>query len=76
MAQVTIYLDDELAKAMKATVRAQNISQSRWISRLIEDALKNEWPSEVAALAGAWQAFPTLEEIRSSVGTDAERESF
>ena len=75
MAQVTIYLEDELADAMRAAVAAQNTSQSRWIARLIEQALQNEWPPEVAALAGSWQTFPALNEIRQTAGVDAERES-
>ena len=76
MAQVTIYLDDSLAEVMKARVKAQNISQSHWISSLIREALQNEWSPEVVALAGAWRNFPTLEEIRASEGTDSLREHF
>ena len=76
MAQVTIYLDDSLAEAMRARVKAQNISQSRWISSLIREALQNEWSPEIVALAGAWRDFPTLEEIRASEGIDSVREHF
>ncbi len=75
MAQVTIYLDDVLAEAMRSTVKMKKSSQSRWISDLIRQALQDEWPVEVAALAGCWQEFPTLTEIRSSMGEDSEREA-
>lgn len=74
MAQVTIYLDDALAEAMRAVVKEQNSSQSRWIGQLIKQALKSEWPADVAALAGAWRDFPTLDEIRMSIGEDSKRE--
>jgi hypothetical protein len=74
MAQVTIYLDDTVAEAMRAAVKAQNMSQSRWISHLIQQALQSEWPPEVAELAGVWSDFPDLSEIRSEMGEDAVRE--
>jgi predicted transcriptional regulator len=63
MSQVTIYLDDELENKMRAAAEAMNLSKSRWIAALIEEKLKNEWPASVIALAGAWEDFPTLEEI-------------
>jgi predicted transcriptional regulator len=73
MSQVTIYLDDELENKMRAAAEAMNLSKSRWIAALIEEKLKNEWPASVIALAGAWEDFPTLEEIRSTTGVDSER---
>ncbi len=75
MAQVTIYLEDTLADAMRTTAKANNISQSRWISHLIEQALQTEWPADVAALAGSWRDFPSLDDIRQTIGTDSTRET-
>lgn len=76
MAQVTIYLEDSLAEAMRSTVKAHKTSQSRWIGGLIRQAIQQEWPSEIVALAGSWEDdFPSLDEIRSSMGADSDRES-
>ena len=41
---------------------------------LIKEKIKEEWPSSVKNLAGAWTNLPTLEEIRSIKETDTERE--
>lgn len=75
MAQVTIYLDKETEEKMRAYAKAKNISQSQWVANLIREKLQTEWPDHIAALAGAWTDFPTLEEIRAEVSADIERES-
>ena len=75
MAQVTIYLDKETEEKMRAYAKAKNISQSQWVANLIRQKLQTEWPDHVAALAGAWTDFPSLEEIRGKVSADIERES-
>lgn len=74
MAQVTIYLDDELEAKMNAAAKAANLSRSKWIAHLIQKRLQDEWPDNVTALAGAWKDLPLAEEIRASHGSDAERE--
>ncbi|MCB0275253.1 MAG: CopG family transcriptional regulator [Calditrichaeota bacterium] len=74
MGQVTFYIDDKLEAKMRATVKTLNISQSKWISSLIEAKLQNEWPESIKDLAGAWQDFPELEALRQGEGQDATRE--
>ena len=76
MAQLTLYLDDELETRLRAAARAANLSQSRWVANLIAEKLHNEWPASVVALAGAWRDFPEADELRSGLGEDAARESF
>lgn len=76
MAQLTLYLDDELETRLRAAARAANLSQSRWVANLIAEKLHNEWPASVAALAGAWSDFPEADELRSGLGEDAAREPF
>lgn len=73
MSQVTIYLDDELEKKMRKAAEAMNLSKSRWIAAIIEEKLRTDWPASVMALAGAWEEFPTIEEIRATDGEDIER---
>jgi len=75
MAQVTIYLNKDTEEKMRALVKTHNISQSQWVASLIREKLRTEWPDHVAALAGAWKDFPSLEEIRDEVALDAARES-
>lgn len=74
MGQVTIYLDKETEEKMRSFVKSQRLSQSKWIASLIREKLKNEWPDSVVALSGAWEDFPSAEEIRARMGQDSSRE--
>ena len=64
MGQVTIYLDDEIERRMAANAKAMKLSKSKWVANAIREKLLDEWPESVRALAGSWEDFPTLEEIR------------
>jgi hypothetical protein len=74
VSQVTIYVDEETAKRARAAARAEGLSLSGWIARLIQERTHSRWPEGFKALAGAWRDLPTAEEIRRTEGTDAERE--
>jgi hypothetical protein len=74
MAQITIYLDDDVLAHIKAATKAAGMSKSQWIAEAIRLRMSKEWPDSVRALAGAWPDFPTLEEIRGQQGTDVTRE--
>ena len=74
MGQVTIYIDDDTEKKMIASAKAMQVSKSRWVTDVIREKVATEWPASVIELAGAWGDFPTVEEIRSGAGADAERE--
>jgi predicted transcriptional regulator len=76
MAQITLYLDDELETRLRAAARAANLSQSRWVANLIAEKLHDEWPAAVAALAGAWTDIPEAAALRAELGQDAAREPF
>ncbi|MFL7838890.1 MAG: CopG family transcriptional regulator [Candidatus Promineifilaceae bacterium] len=76
MAQITIYLDEETAGMMRAFVKSKGISQSKWIVELIRERLQSEWPEHIIELAGAWEDFPTAEQIRHDMGQDIPREPF
>ena len=75
MGQVTIYLDSETEKKLENIVEKKGISKSRWIANLIKEKTSTAWPENIIQLAGAWSDLPSSEEIRRSMGTDAERES-
>jgi hypothetical protein len=72
--QITIYLDSEIETKMRAFVKSTHLSQSKWISSLIEEKIRDEWPESVIKLAGAWKDIPTAEEIRRTEGPDIKRE--
>jgi len=76
MAQVTIYIPNDLESQIKAMANSLNISISKFISTILEQKVNNEWSHSSRKLAGAWSDFPMLEEIRSNQGQDAPREEF
>ena len=76
MEQITIYLDDEIEKKMTKAAKDENLSKSKWIARLIKTKMANEWPYSVRELSGSWDVFPDIDEQRSFLGKDIDRESF
>jgi len=66
MSQVTVYLDDEIEKRITASAKAMKLSKSKWIANAIREKLADEWPANVRELAGSWEDFPTLEDIRAT----------
>jgi predicted transcriptional regulator len=75
MGQVTIYLDEEIEKRMTASAKAMKLSKSKWIANVISEKLVDEWPANVRELAGSWEDFPNLEEIRETGQRDMTREA-
>ena len=76
MGQITIYVDAETETKMRLITKSMQISQSKWISNLIKEKIRDDWPKSVIELAGAWKDLPTIEEIRETEGTDVRREEF
>ncbi|MDT8398492.1 MAG: hypothetical protein RQ899_07755 [Pseudomonadales bacterium] len=74
MGQVTIYLDDDIERKMNEAVKSAHISKSKWIARLVQEKVANEWPPSIVEMAGSWDDFPSLEEIRQSHVVDVHRE--
>ena len=75
MAQVTIYVDRATEKRMRAAAAEAGLSLSKWISKLIQEKTRDEWPESVKAMAGAWPDLQTAEEIRSGGDADFVRET-
>lgn len=73
MGQVTIYLEKEIEEKMTAAAKAAHLSKSKWIARVIEEKIANDWPESITGLAGAWKDFPSLDEIRAGTGEDGKR---
>ncbi len=64
MAQLTLQLDAETALEVQRAAEREGLSQSEWVTRLVEAQLKGAWPDAVVQLAGAWPDFPEAEAIR------------
>ena len=76
MAQVTIYMNNELESKIKSTANSLNISISRFISTVLEQKVQKEWDPSTKKMAGSWGNFPDLEEIRDHKSNDTQRETF
>ena len=74
MGQVTIYLDDEIERKMNEAVKVAKVSKSKWIAQLVQEKVADEWPGSIAEMAGSWDDFPALDEIRRSQIKDIQRE--
>jgi hypothetical protein len=74
MAHVTIYIRNNLESLLKMMASSLNISISKYISTILEQKVQNEWSSNSRKLAGSWDDFPTLQEIRTNQGNDVQRE--
>ena len=73
MAQVTIYLDEDTEKSVRAAAEESGTSLSKWIADRIRKAAGAEWPAAVKELAGAWQDLPTAETLRRLQPKDSKR---
>ncbi|MGH8562536.1 MAG: CopG family transcriptional regulator [Gammaproteobacteria bacterium] len=74
MAQVNLYLDEDTARKLKTVAKASGLSQSKWVAKLIRERVSDEWPRQLAALAGAWPDIPDAEDLRQGLGQDSLRE--
>ena len=74
MAQVTIYLSDELEARAREAAKAEGTSVGRWIAARVAERVESAWPPEVLAAIGSFPDFPDLKTIRSGHGADAPRE--
>lgn len=73
MAQVTIYLDDNLLKTLKKAASKHKKSLSAWIGERLRLESGCSWPEDFFALAGS---IPELERAdQGSMETDIPRES-
>ena len=75
MGQVTIYLEEKIEKQMARAAKAEKLSKSKWVAKLIQNKVANEWPDSIAELAGTWKDLPLAEEMRADLAQDVERES-
>lgn len=75
MAQLTIYLPDDIENRARQAAKAKGESVSRWVADQVVHRLTDSWPKPVLDAAGAIPEFPSLKEIRAGYGQDSLRES-
>jgi len=74
MAQVTIYLPDEVESKARKAAKAHGKSVGRWIAEQVVQSLEEAWPQGVLDAAGAIPDFPDTRGLRRGYGPDARRE--
>ena len=75
MANVTIYLPEEVEDRIRRAARAEGTRVSRWIAGRLA-ALMNKGPAtELVDLAGAFPDFPDVDELRHGYGFDTPRDT-
>lgn len=75
MAQITIYLPDDVESKARKAAKAKGRSVSRWIADQVVHTIEDTWPKGVLDAAGALPDFPSIEEIRKGYGKDAPRQA-
>ncbi len=74
MGQVTIYIDEQTELNLMSVLRNTKKSKSKWISDLINEKIRNEFPAKVKELAGAWKDLSDVDEMRKTLSDDIKRE--
>ena len=63
MAQLAVYIDDNLSKRLDKAAKSSGKSKSKWIADAIEKSLDDQWPQGFFNLAGSWKDDEDPEEI-------------
>ena len=78
MAQLAIYIDEQLADRLNKAVKASGKSKSKWVTEAIESELRDHWPEDFFDLAGSWEddegPDEIMKRIRSGMGGPDRRE--
>ena len=80
MAQLAIYIEDQLAERLDKAAKASGKSKSKWVADAIKRTLQDQWPEGFFDLAGSWEDDLSPDEIMSRIRTGMDksdrRESF
>lgn len=77
MAQVSLYVDENLLRRLEERAQAENLSISSWVRRRLEESLKDTWPPGFIAAFGALSHLAEFERPEQpAANLDAPRESF
>ncbi len=67
MAQLAIYVDDQLAERLNKAAKASGKSKSKWVADAIKRSLQDQWPEGFFELAGSWEDDVGPDEIISKI---------
>ena len=77
MAQVTIYMDNNLEENVKKLAKSTGVSISKFISNILEQKVSSSWDDSVRKLSGSWSDGTAFrEDLRSHKTPDIKREVF
>lgn len=76
MAQVTIYLDAEVARRVAGAAETSGVSVSSWVRGTLEAALGTQWPAKYFELFGALADSDIQRPPQPAPGIDVPRASF
>ena len=77
MAQVTIYMDNNLEENVKKLAKSTGVSISKFISNILEQKVSSSWDDSVRKLSGSWSDDTAFSEyLRSHKTPDIKREVF
>ena len=74
VANLTIYLPDDVEQQVRKAAEAAHVSVSKWVADRLSKSVETSWPPEFLALAGALADFPDAAELRKGYGEDSPRE--
>jgi hypothetical protein len=74
MAQVTIYLNDEIEAQARSAAELRGSTLGRWIAEQVAEKVKNTWSPAVLDAIGSFPDFPEEAELRSQYGKDTARD--
>ena len=77
MAQVTIYMDNNLEENVKKLAKSTGVSISKFISKKKKQKVSSSWDDSVRKLSGSWNDDTAFsEDLRSHKTPDIKREVF
>ena len=78
MAQLALYIEDQLAERLDKAAKASGKSKSKWVADAIKRSLQDQWPEGFFDLAGSWKGDigpdEIMRKIRSGMETPEPRE--
>lgn len=74
MPQLSLYIDKETMKKLENIAKIENVSLSKWVGSVIQNALKNNYPPNYFELFGSVNDDTLKEPEELYNSSDAERE--
>jgi predicted DNA-binding protein len=73
MAQLAIYIEDQLAERLDNAAKASGKSKSKWVADAIKRSLQDQWPEGFFDLAGSWEDDIGPDEIMRKIRNGMEK---